>query len=82
VVPLYAIALVAGILAAAPFVLGTGPRPPRPVTAALLGVGLGGLSSSFAGWPTALSLVAAVVGGGALGAFSVVLDPDRRSGPL
>lgn len=77
-VPLYAIALVAGILTAIPFVLGAGTLPPRQVTAALLGLGLGGLSSSFAGWSTVLAAVAAVAGGGALAALATVLDHEGR----
>lgn len=79
-VPLSALALVAGIAAAVPYIIGFGPRAPRAVTAALLGVGLGGLSSSYAGWATPLVIAAAVVAGGALAALAVVVDTQRRRG--
>lgn len=77
VVPVYAIALVLGILAGIPFVVGVGPRLRRPVTAGLLGVGLGGLSASFAGWASPVAALAALVAAGALGALAVTLDPER-----
>jgi len=38
----------------------------RTVILAVLGIGLGGMSASFAGWSIAASLAAAVAGGAAL----------------
>lgn len=80
VVPLSALALVAGILAAVPYVIRIGPRLPRPLTAALLGAGLGGLSASFAGWSAQLALAAAIGAGGALAGLAVALDGERSRG--
>ncbi len=76
-VALFALALVAGILASVPYIVGVGPRVPRPVTAALLGTGLGGLSSSYAGWSAPLAALAAVGAAAALAALAVVLEPGR-----
>lgn len=77
-VAVFALALVVGIVASVPYVIGAGPRAPRPVTAGLLGVGLAGLSSSYAGWSTPLSIVAALGAAAALAALSVVLRPDSQ----
>lgn len=48
----------------------------RMALAFLLGFGMGGISASFAGLSSALALVAAIAGGGALVAVSVVLGPE------
>ena len=37
----------------------------------MTGFGLGGMSASFAGWPTALSLLAAAVGAAVLAAIGI-----------
>ena len=50
-------------------------RRGRLVLAAVLGFGLAGMSTSYAGWPTGLAFVAAV--GGALGLAAVA----HRYGP-
>lgn len=78
-VPFYAISLVAGIVTAVPFVVGFGPRPPRAVTASLLGAGLAGLSSTFAGWSAPLAFVAALVGSGVLAGLALVFGAAGRS---
>lgn len=77
-VAVFALALVAGILASVPYVIGAGPKVPRPVTAALLGIGLAGLSSSYAGWSTPLSIAAAVGAAAGLAALSLALRPGNE----
>lgn len=78
--PLYAIALVLGVVAMISWVVlgltagsvaGKASLDPehrfgqrgRDVVAAALGLGLGGMSASFAGWPASLAVVGAVAGG-------------------
>jgi len=59
----YALSLVIGVGLVAPAVIGARRRPPRVAVALLLGVGLGGMSSSFAGWAAGPSMMAALGGG-------------------
>lgn len=57
--------------------------PGRQVVAGLLGFGLGGMSASFAGWTSGLTVLAAI-GGVIVGLLSVrflgVEDPDEDAG--
>lgn len=49
----------------------------RAVVAGTLGFGMGGLSATFAGWPTGLALLAAVAGGGAMVLISRLFGPEE-----
>ena len=51
----------------------------RMAIAALAGFGMGGLSATFAGWATALALLAAVVGAAAMGYVARHLGPTGSS---
>ena len=51
----------------------------RSVVAFVLGFGLAGMSSAFAGWATALTLVAAIVGGVMLVGVARWLGPEAAS---
>lgn len=42
----------------------------RRIVAGLVGAGMAGMSATFAGWPTAVTVVASVVGGVGLAAVS------------
>lgn len=48
--------------------------------AGVAGFGLGGMSATFAGWATALALLAAVAGAIALGVLAVGLRPQSEGG--
>ena len=50
----------------------------RIAVAAISGFGLAGMSSSFGGWPTLLSFVAAVAAAVVVGALSTRLTVERR----
>ena len=50
--------------------------PGRLIIAALFGAGLAGLSATYAGWSAPLSLVASLLGGGALAWLSTLLGPQ------
>ncbi len=50
----------------------------RTAVAATAGFGLAGMSSSFGGWPTFLSFVAAVAAAVVVGALSTRLTVERR----
>ena len=80
VVPLYAIALVVGVGLAVPFVVGSARHLPRLAVGALLGFGLGGMSSSFAGWPSVVAFLGAIGGGGVLAIGAMYLAPTAGEG--
>lgn len=52
----------------------------RSVVAALFGFGMAGMSALYAGWPEALSLVAALLGGAVLVASSRYFGPADETG--
>ena len=56
-------------------------RGGRFVVAGLTGFGLAGMSSTYAGWPDAAALAAAVAGAGAVVAVSALLADVDRAGP-
>jgi CHASE2 domain-containing sensor protein len=49
--------------------------PGRAVVAALTAFGIGGLSASFGGWPTAASVIAALAAAGVFGVYAYRFDP-------
>jgi hypothetical protein len=51
----------------------------RGTVAAFTAFGIGGLSASFGGWPTAAALVAALVAAAALGLYAARYDTGAES---
>lgn len=90
----YGISLVVGILGLVTWILWGGfseandgrPRHPddrfgptgRAVVAALTAFGMGGLSASFGGWPTAAAVAAAALAGVVFAVYAYRFDPGEE----